>query len=505
VQIILIILAVVYTIVLSLNYIIGVIQTPPGLIFLGSVHYPVDYFYYLSLFAQGQTRWFTAVDLYTHEFRDTMLLGFTNVVNGRIVSTLGFQPIEGYQVALALYTLLLFLLIIKFLTWYFPKHSYKRVIAFALFCVANTFPGAPSFYANIAEPLVRLARVPHKALGLIACILPMLIILKLQDKKTTLNTKIILYIFIGICGVIAANINPMQWLLVSIVLFCGILWHQRSISQLLPVVLFGITGFPMALYLTHLFTIPPFSQSTVWESMQFVTLTPSTFIFSFGPVVLLSILGLPLNLKKPTLPRMFMVLYFFLSLTLFLSPVSHVFHGSNTRFLSAITVLAASVFAADFITVIPIRWVAWLITLFLVAYQAPVFITQFKRTANLATNNAYIYISTEVYTAMMETKKQTRDTDVVLVTWPYDESFPGLTGRRGFMGNPDQTINPELKNQQAYYFFDAKISEEEMHAFLLNNKITYVLSFTGVTKIQKPFLEVTYQNPTLTLYKVLPE
>lgn len=522
-NIVLILLAILYTFVLSLNYIIGVIQTPPGLLFLGSVHYPVDYFYYLSLFAQGQTRWITAVDLYTHEFRDTLLLGFTNVMGGRITSLFGLPPIEGYQVALAAYTIIFFLVIIRLLSSYYPTMQYRKVVAFVLFGIANTFPGASSFYSNATEPLIRFARVPHKMLGLICSLLPILIVLKLQEKKHTLNTNIVLYIFLAFCGIIAANINPVQWLLVSLVLGTGLLWNEFRkndykfrntlyaihYTDLLPVFIFFVTGLPMAFYLTRLFTIPPFHQSAIWESTQFVSLSILTLIQSFGPVVLLAIFGLPLiQYKKISLPRMFMILYFLLSLMLFISPLSRLVHATNTRFLSAITMLAAALLATDFITTIPFpkrirATVSWIIVIILCVYQIPLFVAQFKRNANLATNNSYIYISQDAYQAMMETKKITTDKDTILVTWPFDQSFPGLTGRRGYMGNPDQTIDPELKNKLAYYFFDAKESDEEMHNFLLNNGITYVLGFSSTEKIKKSFMQPVYQNTAMTLYKVL--
>jgi hypothetical protein len=520
----LIVLAVIYTIVLSLNYIIGVIQTPSWLVFLGSVHYPIDYFYYLSLFAQGQTRWFTSIDLYTHDFRSVMLLGFTNVLSGRILYLFGFEPIAAYQVALAIHTLVFFLLVARFLETLYPHHKPARLIAFLLFFFANTVAWSSSFYANAAEPLIRFARVPHKMLGLIGVLLPMIIIPLIQNKQLVLNKKVILYVLIAICGIIVGNINPVQWLLVSLVLLGGTLWQEiksTSFSSLLadyrsrithffPALIFALSGLPMVIYLKYLFTIPPFSQSTVWENMQQVSLNPMAFMESFGPVVLLGIIGIPLYWKRITLPRFYVLAYFLLSIALFISPISKIVHFTNTRFLSAITFFAASVIATEFLIHIPIASakkrlvVIGILVLGLCMYFTPTFIAQYKKNANLATNNAFIYIDASVYQTFMETKKRTNESDTILVTWPYDGSFPAVTGRRGFMGNPDQTIRPDEKIQQAYFFFDAQISDEAMHQFLIDNGITYVLGFTSTEKIKKPFMKPVYQNDTLTLYKTLP-
>ncbi len=109
---------------------------------------------------------------------------------------------------------------------------------------------------------------------------------------------------------------------------------------------------------------------------------------------------------------------------------------------------------------------------------------------------------TDAYQAMMEVKKITTDSDTVLVTWPYDRSFPGITGRRGYMGNPDQTINPEIKNNLAYDFFDARVREEAMYKFLIDNRITYVVGFRSTEKIKKSFMIPVYENTLISVYKV---
>jgi len=195
---------------------------------------------------------------------------------------------------------------------------------------------------------------------------------------------------------------------------------------------------------------------------------------------------------------------------LFFSPISEIGKITNVRFLSAITVLGESAIAADLLLNIPIAnfkkrlLVIWGIVLILIVWLVPVGVEQFKEHANLNINDPYTYVSPLVIQAFTEAQKRTNDRDIVLVTWPYDQAFPALTGRRGFMGHVHLTIDPDRKNQEAYYFFDAKEDDAAMHKFLTDNGITYVLEFTGVTKIIKPFLQIVYQNPMLTLYKILP-
>jgi hypothetical protein len=512
VELFFVIVSFLYTVILSLNYIVGVIQPHEGYIFLGTVHHPRDYFYYLSQFTQGESRWLTTVDLYTHELIQPSLVGWSNVLAGRLLSFIGVSPIVAYQVTLTLFTFIFLLLVAKFLTILFPAVTQKstRYIAFILFCVTNTFANAPSFFANVLEPMTRLPRVPHQVLALICIILTIIIVTRIQSKIPLLNYKIAHYLFLVFSAVILASINPAQWFLVVMVLFIALLWHARSIGSVRTPLLFFLAGLPVIVYLHTLFKTPPFSQIALWEGIQQVQFHLATLIQSLGPVTLIALIGLPLFMKHMTLPAKLIITYLLASLLLFFSPVTQLAHITHVRFLSAITVVGLAAVAGNFLTHIPITkvgirlTVAWVITGFLSLYLTPVWVAQFKTQANLALNNSYVYLPVEVHSAFIETKKRTTAQDIVLVTWPYDRSFPAITGRRGFMGHELLTINTDEKTAGAYNFFDARVSEDAMHQFLLKNNITYVLAFTSTTKIQKPFIQMVYQNSTMTLYKVLP-
>ena len=522
---ILISLAILATVILSLNYILGFAQSSKDLVFLGPVHYPPDYYYYVSQFAQGQTRWITAVDLYTSDFKGATLVGATNVLAGRVLSLFHIPPIIGYALTLTVYTFLLFLLTIFFLIRLYPRKSYGPLIAFIFFSVANMIPGTGSFYGNVAEPLVRFSRVPHQILGLICILLAMLAIAYGEHKKLSLSTKIIIGFIAAFSGLVLANINPVQWLLTSCVLFfsCFVFLavnRELKIVNRFPFLIhyslfinplvFFLSGLPMAIYLSNLFKSLPFSQSAVWESWQLLRLPLLQAIQSFGPIAIVAVVGLPLFFAKPTLPRLLIGVYGVASVVLFFSPVSSIGKITNARFLSAITVLASSAIAADLLLNIPVAKlktrmvVVWVCVCILMFMLVPLGVSQFWQHANLNTNNAYVYVSPLIIDAFEAARKQTTDKDIVLATWPYDEAFPALTGRRGFMGHMHLTIDLDRKNKEAFLFFDARIDDAAMHKFLKDNGITYVLEFTSVTKMLKPFLRIVYQNPLLTLYKVLP-
>ena len=89
----------------SLPFIAGVLATPSGSVFLGTVHWPGDYFYYLSQFAQGRNNWFTSYDLYTNDFPQKTFVGWVNVFLGHIFSLMGVDHLAAYQLSIVIFTI----------------------------------------------------------------------------------------------------------------------------------------------------------------------------------------------------------------------------------------------------------------------------------------------------------------------------------------------------------------------------------------------------------------
>ena len=84
-------------ILVSVNYLSGLLATPPNAVYLGTVHWPGDYFYYLSQFAQGRYSWFYSYDLYTGDFPFKTLVGWVNVFLGRIFFLVGLTIVLKYK------------------------------------------------------------------------------------------------------------------------------------------------------------------------------------------------------------------------------------------------------------------------------------------------------------------------------------------------------------------------------------------------------------------------
>jgi hypothetical protein len=515
---ILIVFAILYTVFLSLNFILGIAKTPTGYVFLGTVHHPNDYFYYLSLFTQGEKYWVSPRDLFTSEITQSTLIGFTNVTAGHILSYFNIPAIPAYQLTVTGYTCVFFLLVIFFLELVFPKEREAQCVAFILFGIANIVPGTDSFWANVTEPLVRFPRVPHQMLGLICILLPVIIVLKWQKQSHSGPIRYIFALGTIAASVLLANVNPIQWLLVFCTLCTVAIWQRAELRKIIEkrhgqyilLLLFLISGLPMVLYIPHEFSGLPFMQFIAWENAVHIRLSFINAIESFGPILIFAVVGLPLFCKRMTAARVFILVYTFASFVLFLSPISTYAHFTNIRFLSAVSILGECILAAYCFVHIPIanqslrRILTWIIVASLIVFLTPQLYGQFTQRAYLDVSNSSVFLSADAVSAYREAQRRMNDEDVVLVTWPFDVSFTALTGGRGFMGHPLLTINADKKNQEASLFFNAQIDDAAMHAFLIDNHITYVLGLTANTNIVKPFLLAVYRNSLLTLYKVLP-
>ncbi len=84
----------------------GLLKAPPGYVFLGTVHYPADYFYYLSQFAQGSQRWLTTMNLFSAESVSPTLVGWSNVLIGRIFHLFGLSPFVAYHTSVVILTII---------------------------------------------------------------------------------------------------------------------------------------------------------------------------------------------------------------------------------------------------------------------------------------------------------------------------------------------------------------------------------------------------------------
>ncbi len=485
----------------------GYLKTPPGYVFLGTVHHPHDYFYYLSQFAQGSSRWITSVDLFTSEPIAPTFVGWSNVLTGRLFHLIGLSPLVAYHTSVFVFMVLLFIAAYK-LSFSILVSRRVATLALYLFALFHAFPilreNKPSYgdyYNNFAVPRVRLGAVPHQLLlNATSMFLMYFLIQWIQNKRFT--GKILLGI--GVSSFVLASLQPMVWVLigaatgmVTLVTY-GIRGNKifkDTFLFSLPYVILFISGLPPLLYLNRLFQSLPFSQLRIWEAAQQTPLTLEHFLLATGPVFILSLFAIPLVLRRVSFARLFIVVFPLASITLFLSPIPALLGVSHVRMMSTLVILCLSIIAANGLVTLNEKigkhtivgrsqnTILLLLLLVLTIYLLPNHIKTIELASTFEPDNAFQYLPKADYEFLLRTGIESASADTFLVEGPYNTMFPAITGRKIYQGHPLLTIRSDEKTLFTDAFFSGTLDTETMKKFLQDANIRYILARAGNTHL----------------------
>lgn len=520
-----------FTVENILPYFVGLSLTPKGAVFLGTVHHPGDYFYYVSQFAQGATRWLSTLDLYTAEPVRPTLVGWSNALLGHLLSLFGASPIFAYQISIAILTLLLF-----YASYVLAREvlGQKRLatITLYLFGLYHAFPiirdGLPSYgdyFNNFAVPRVRFGAVPHQLLLASASIFLSFFILRYCDKQTHKSKKLLFGI--AASSIILASLQPALWVtIIGIFCFVSFIYglSRRDIKGILntfiyPIFIASISGFLPILYLSNLFNTLPFVQLKTWEATQHTTFTVGHFISASGPIFLIALAGLPWFLNHATYKRVYIACFAVVSFILFLSPIPTLMGLSHVRFMSTLVILCLCIIATFGIEKLSAKSASFMhktyaasriiypqllvsISLILLSlYLLPNHLTTIHLASKFDPANAYHYLARSDYEFLQKVALASKPNDTYLVIWPYNTLFPAVTGKRSFHGHSLLTINSMQKDMQAVQFFDNKMSSSEAQMFLRDNHISHVVAYTW-TNPPKELMTQTLTSGSLSLFAV---
>lgn len=481
--------------------VLGYLKTPPNAVFLGTVHHPLDYFYYLSQFAQGSYRWITTVNLFTSESLPPTFVGWSNVLLGRIFSVLGIPPIVAYHTSVAILMVLLLVCAYK-LAVAITSSRLGATVSLYLFTLFHAFSvtreGNPSYgdyFNNFSVPRVRFGSVPHQ---LLTAAISIAIVYGAIAWTRSRNRKYLIFLAVG--SVALASLQPVLWAMISVAVLISGRWQLGVV---------GASGLVPALYLSRLFSVFPFSQLRAWEAAQQTALTMEHFISATGPVFLLALFSLPGMMRGASFRVRFTTVFSIISYLLFLSPIPRLLDISHVRFLSTLTILLVSVIAASGITKLvtsalrPAKITGWAILLILSLYLLPNHGKTIRLSSAFKPENAYEYLSTDDYRFFTDIRRALTPHDLTLVPWPYNEMFPALTGMRSFHGHPLLTIKAEEKSRDAGAFFSHTLSDAQNVSFLAGHGISYIIgpAYDGAFK-EKTWLKPVVSSRGLILYQV---
>ena len=342
------------------SYFVLSAKAPIYTVFLGTVHYPLDYLDYLSYITQGKWHWLRSYALFTGETTHLEFLNWPYVLAGHIASWFGFTPGVTYIIMVAAGTILYLLVAYKLITLLIPASAPKRLLLFILFLLSNEFPNIYQtsghwvfayFYPfeNWGEPLIRLTNVPHQILIQTAIMASLVLSAMYWQKKLSLKRMAVLTF---VTGLVLASLQPLQWAFVTGVVGVVSLfqwWKTKKIDVMFPSVILGLGGLIPALYLKHLFTYPPYSYTIAWEASQQTYITFRHFVELNGPLMILAIVGIPFIITMIPVTGAAIILYTIIAIAIFFSTIPQTLHMMNNRFFSVIPTMAFAYISTEFL------------------------------------------------------------------------------------------------------------------------------------------------------------
>ncbi len=396
--------------VLGLNclpFVVGALSTPKNTVYLGTVHWPGDYFSYLSQMAQGKYSFFLVQILHTAERLPSTIIGWQMVWLGKIFAFLGISNIYGYQIAVVVFTLLFLLLTYRLLIFIFPKEQGKRLLAFFFFATSTALfkiaidNGKVTFsiyeyWYNTGNFLERFPHTPHHVIANNFAVLMMLIAFYWFKEKLNITKQIIIIITSVLSGAILCSITPIHWMLVGggigiAVLIMGPVtrvsqdcassrsriksilsmissslayptvahnlgiprschplpfYFKRTIWLLLPVIFYILGGLPVVFYLKNVYGSTGL-QLFRWEGYQQLPVSFYLIFVGSGLVIPLAIIGIYNFTKKADFTRIAALSYILFCSLFYFSQIPQKMHITNARFWPGTVYIFIAALAAE--------------------------------------------------------------------------------------------------------------------------------------------------------------
>jgi len=513
------------SIITNIMFLTGIINTPPGMTYLGVTHHFQDYFAYISQVMQGVNGLWLTQDLYTTEQTVAAPAYWMNILLGHISRITTIPPILLFNASV--FILVFLMLVCSYLFFRrILQSSRLGLIAFLFFVFSNSvqnrlpatspYPYWPfELWGTPHLMFTRLSTLPHH---LIQTLLFMAILLLLFDEKQTLRS----WIRNGLLGLCTALLTLLQPIMV------GMLTGAYVCTKLL----FGKTkpwGKIVTVSVGFLFSFivmlcafqgEPHIQLRLWEKTQQTFTTTLFLLLSIGPILPFAAIGMWMAIKKRIPLGITGCLLVTGGYVLFRFPAIDQLIGiTNVRVIFPGTILFLAWFGALGVDALT-KWVsirthvkrplveALCIVLFLGAV-APTVIWEIQQKINPNASISPInYIPTSTMEAYTFLKKQSPYTTVVLGNPETYTNYliPALTGHVTVSGHPLLTIHADSKNAQAKAFFSLTMDVAAAKEWLAKERVTYVVLTDGDGSKEAfvqayPFLTAVFSTPTAAVYQ----
>ena len=536
-----IIISLIFTLLNAAPFFYGLISRPENKIYLGTIHYYQDFFFYVSQFYQGAHGNWLNHNLYTGENTSPSLLYLPNIILGKIFSLFGLSAEYSYNFSLIALTFIRLLLTYKLIKLLSKNNTPKAFLAFIFHLLATSFlnrivaDGSVRYFPFLLWrtyqfAFFRLGGIPHHALETIFFI----ILTFYYFKNFPLKIHHLLLLFVLITALTLINPVPAALFITSVIfslLFTHLLKYlslkksspPQNLTtyylELIPL----IFGFSLLFnYLTEIHKHQPFLQVKLWEqSQQIITSLPFLFV-SMGPIVILAIIGIVPVIKNMNPASFFIVTLPLLSYTLFLSGIPKTLGIANFRLMFNGLYIFLGILASEAVFFLSglihkkfslnKKYTVLTLTGCFIILSIPTLIWELNERISISfdQNNQMVYLDREIYSGFKKLEKIGGQNNIILANsvTSFDTLIPALSGQKTFNGHNLLTINSERKSNEAAGFFQKKLKPEEGKKFLSGNKISYIF-FTdldgnpGDFQNYYPFLKPVFENQSVTIFTVV--
>lgn len=506
----------------------GLSLTPSGHVYLGTVYYPTDYFYYLSQISQGDRNNFFVDYIWGPDNLKPSLVGWLYVFFGSITHFFHITPIISYQILLGLTTFLYIFSAYLLTRQIFPKKERLQILSLIFFVISSEIPKLSKNgfeiitryekpWFSYGDPFVRLDPIPNHLLTHTAILL--LFVCIAQYKNLHSKLRYLFLISLAFLSFLLATLHPVQLGVIVLVFGIHLLIDIRKelyiknfkllLHYSMPLLIIVVSALPFLLYMHQVLQIPPYSFGKSWEVTVSVYPTLLEFIRLYGSISIIGFLSLAFFLKNKNPLRLLLGIYVVISFLLAFPRVPEKLGIINMRFLSAVFPFILALSAVEGISSFANafkkrkRFIFSFILLIIFAIHVPVFPKSYETKINRKVQEAEFYIPESIYQAIIKSKEFSTPNEVILAFWPYERILPGLTGRKTFFYNQNTTIEFTKKHDLAYKFVDKRMGEKEIVQFLKTYNIHLVMIHNHATVTSQPFFKLVYKNDLMSLYRVI--
>lgn len=492
-------------------------QTPANTVFMGISHWYEDYFFYLSLLAQGQMGAFHLTNLYTTEPVPIGINWSINLALGMLARVTTLPVWVVYDGSIFLFSLAYIFLAYWILRRLFPTNALHRISALLIALASST--SVPFFY-SYTPALNRLGGIAHHVAQNIMSLTAVYLFAQILDRTKT-RQQLPFTPLIVLCSTLLLLFATSTFyvavdMAVFLVASTLVIVQTRSLKLTkLITLIFVFLAVPLALlFQTQVALLKdPFWQFVRnWEANQ-PTVDFGTFFRSMGPLALLLPIGIGPFLRRGGVLRTIGAIYALGQIGLYFSPIPkwlglpafRILQPPAYVFFGAIAVSGFEVLAE-----IGRRKRTLLFGVFVAGFlvlQIPGIVSEIQARVNsYYLNSSLNFVDRRVFEGLLYLKKLPHQKNV-LAFHTLETLVPAISGHRVYAGHGTLTIDYATKIGAVAAFYSFALKEDEARRFLADNNIGFVLwqndlGDAATVERHYPNLARMYENPSLTIFSV---